>query len=197
MIKTVRDYATIKKKSIYLIMNKIENKKLRFSRGKDGEFRLLSTMRENRVIIVKDLSVIKESYEPLTFYAFQFSIKKFLSDLLNDPINANVSDDLSDRGLNKKRALSYMINHNIIEKDTSIVDKDNDGEPKEPTMTVKYRVPKKDFAKKLKRMFIYFFEKNLPSTISEDEMAGATSANVSADAAYVQPVFQVQRRKIN
>lgn len=196
MIKTVREYAAAKKKSVYMIMDKIENKKLRFSKRKNGEFAILTNMRENKVIIVKDLSVIKESYEPLTFYAFQFSIKKFLSDLLNDPVNANVPDELLENGLTKKKALSYMINHEIIEKDSSIDDKDENGMPKTPVMNIKYKIPKKDFGRKLKKMFIYFFEKNLPSTISEDGMGGATSANISADAAYVQPVFQIQRRKI-
>lgn len=197
MIKTVKDYASTKKKSIYFIMDKIENKSLKFLKDRNGDLKIVSNVRENKTIIVKDLSVIKESYEPLTFYAFQFSIRRFLSELLNDPINANISDELTERGLTKKRVLSYMINHNIIEKESSINDKDENNNPKVPTMNIRYKIPKNGFGRKLKKMFIYFFEKNVPSTISEDGCSGATSANISADASYVQPVFQVQRRKFN
>lgn len=196
MIKIVRDYASRKKKSIYLVLDKIKAGKLKFLKSEDETWKLVSKMNEKKVIILKNLSIIKESYEPLTFYHFQYLIKSFLSDLLNDPVHTSLPIDLVNKGLNKKQVLSYMINHYIIEKDSSIVDKDENGNPLKPSMNVKYKVPKVDFERKIKKMFIYFFEKNLPSTISEDGMAGATSANISADASFVQPVFGIQRRKL-
>ena len=67
-------------------------------------------------------------------------------------------------------------------------DKDENGNPKSATMKVRYAVPKKNFNRNLKRLYIRLFEQNLP--INEEEggaMGGATSADSSGQ--FSQPLF--------
>ena len=62
------------------------------------------------------------------------------------------------------------------------------GNPKSATMKVRYAVPKKNFNRNLKRLYIRLFEQNLP--INEEEggaMGGATSADSSGQ--FSQPLF--------
>lgn len=64
-------------------------------------------------------------------------------------------------------------------------------------MKVKFKVPKKNFDRKLKRLYIRLFERNVPQTevVSEDgETSGATGSDASGQ--YSQPVFGMQRRDI-
>ena len=91
-----------------------------------------------------------------------------------------------------------------MEKDERISDKDENGQPKTATMIVKYRCPKKNFERKLKKLYIKLFEKNLPErkheeqeitvSINEEGEVGATSAESSGQV--IQAFGDVQRRKM-
>jgi len=92
----------------------------------------------------------------------------------------------------------------IIRRHQRISDRDENGEPKTATMMVKFSCPKKDFDRKLQKLFIKMFEKNLPpqkshkqkhENLNEDgEGGGATSAESSGQ--FSQPLFPIQRRKM-
>ena len=102
-------------------------------------------------------------------------------------------------GYNRTKLLRYLINYGIVEKEEKINDTDENGKLKTATMKIKFKVPKKNFERKLKRLYIRLFEKNVPNLnkeiVSEDgEMGGATGSDSSGQ--YSQPVFGVQRREI-
>ena len=146
-----------------------------------------------------------EGNSKITFYAFNYAVRRFLSMLLKDPANAMPEEELSTRGLTRGRMIRVLINNGLCIKDSKIVDQDENGNLVTATMDVKFRVPKKNFERKLKRLYIKLFEKNLPpvnGNVEEvqpmeiEEDGGATSANVSAAGSFVQPVFPIVRRKL-
>lgn len=63
-------------------------------------------------------------------------------------------------------------------------------------MIVKYQVPKKDFDRKLKKLFIRLFEDNssMTDTITEDG-EGSTTCDASSGQ-FSQPLFPLQRGKM-
>ena len=93
-----------------------------------------------------------------------------------------------------------MMNIGMIEKDEKISDSDENGQPKTATMMIKYRVPKKNFDRKLKKLWIRMVDRNLPErkhndlNINEDGEMGATSAISSGEV--IKPVFPMQRRQM-
>lgn len=160
----------------------------------------------NEYLLVDD--EIENYEEEMTFYAFKSATKRFLGELLKDPVNAKPNEVLLSQGLNRSRFLAILERNGIIIRDNSIVDKDENGNPITAEMSVKFKVPKKDFDRKMHRLYIKLFEKNLPpinkkKDIEEDgdaggaAFAGATSANVSAAGSFVQPLTGVIRRKPN
>lgn len=150
-----------------------------------------------KTIVIKE-SVLQEIHDELemTEYKFNSNIKHFLHDLLVDPVNAQPSDVLKMHGFNRSRLMRYFFNNDMLRKDERILDKDEDGNPKTATMKTKYKVPKKNFDRKLKRMWIKMFEKNVP--VNEDgDCMGATTCDASSGQ-FVQPLFGgVQRREFN
>ena len=130
----------------------------------------------------------------------------FISQLLQDPVNAQPSTLLKTNGLNRSILLKYLLNGGILVRDERISDRDENGEPKTATMMVKFRCPKKNFDRKIQKLYMRFFEKNLPQRqihlrneeINEEgeggAMGGATSAASSGQ--FIQPFGSVQRRKM-
>ena len=105
----------------------------------------------------------------MTYYSFLSNVKSFLKDLLNNPSTAKPSMELMAKGFNRSKLLSYLVNKGIITKDEKIVDEDENGNPQTAVMNGKYKVPKKDFDKKMKKLYIGLFEKNLPEPISHNQ----------------------------
>ena len=133
--------------------------------------------------------------EEMTFYKFLSNVKSFLRNLLTDPVNAKPSVELLAKGLNRSRLINQLANSGIIVKDEKITDRDDDGNPVKASMTVKYKVPKRDFERNVQKLFIRLFEKNLPVKKETVECGdGATSADASGQ--YSQPVFPMQRREM-
>lgn len=155
----------------------------------------------NRVIIVTEsmAKYLKEEIE-MTEYKFQINIKKFLHDLLVDPVNAQVPEVFRYYGYNRSKLIALLKLNDILRKNERIVDKDEFGNDRTATMQIKYRVPKKHFDRKLRNLFIKMFERNVPE-IKRNEldeegcgamMGGATSAESSGQ--FSQPLFPMQRR---
>ena len=131
--------------------------------------------------------------DEITFFGFLSHTKDFLKKILTNPLNADVDEYLKKQGLDRKQLLNLLLDKNIVEKETKINDKS--GKDK---FAVKYNIPKRNFERKMRRLYSSLFEKNeiKESFITEEgEGGGATSADASGQ--FVQPLFKnVQRRKI-
>ena len=138
----------------------------------------------------------------LTEYKFYNNVQRFLSDLLKDPVGAKVPFLLQANNIARNQLLYHLKSNGIINRYQKISDKDSRGNPKTARMIIKYSVPKKDFAKKMKRLFIDLVAKNVPEKIEKmiDECdcgnaMGATAGNESTGQ-FSKPLFGVQRRKM-
>lgn len=125
-----------------------------------------------------------------TFYRFYSEIRGFLSKLVSDPIKAEPSKYLKERGFNKTKIINTLIGKGIVERHETIKDQTN-SEVKKPTYVVKYKVKKKNFEVKMHRIFSKFFEKNLPEkNIKEiDEATSCGGAGGANGMGYDVPLF--------
>ena len=103
----------------------------------------------------------------LTEYKFYNNVQRFLSDLLRDPVGAKVPFLLQANNIARNQLLYHLKSNGIINRYQKISDKDSQGNPKTARMIIKYSVPKKDFAKKMKRLFIDLVAKNVPQKIEK------------------------------
>ena len=170
--------------------------------------------KERRIIILNESDVqrlqkISEGYDKemeMTEQKFHSHIRKFISQILQDPVNAQPSILLKANGLNRSILLKYLLNSGILIRDERISDRDENGEPKTATMMVKFRCPKKNFDRKIQKLYMRFFEKNLPQRqihlrneeINEEGEGGAIGGATSAASSgqFIQPFGSVQRRKM-
>ena len=170
--------------------------------------------RGRRIIILNESDVqrlqkISEGYDKemeMTEQKFHSNIRNFISQILQDPVNAQPSILLKANGLNRSILLKYLLQSGILVRNERISDRDENGEPKTATMMVKFRCPKKNFDRKIQKLYMRLFEKNLPQRqihlrheeINEEgeggAMGGATSAASSGQ--FIQPFGSVQRRKM-
>ena len=175
---------------------------------------LKTESKEKRTIIINEsdfqrLQKISEDYDremEMTEQKFHSNIRNFISQLLQDPVNAQPSTLLKTNGLNRSILLKYLLNSGILVRDERISDRDENGEPKTATMMVKFRCPKKNFDRKIQKLYMRFFEKNLPQRqihlrneeINEDGEGGAIGGATSAASSgqFIQPFGSVQRRKM-
>lgn len=201
MIQGVRSYCAMHKKNPQIVFSRIRSKILGFD--DDGRVVSASSLRENvkpkgKVIVISEsmARMLQEAAAP-TEYKFTVKLKQFLHDLLVDPSSAQVPDVFTLAGYNRSRLVKSLISNNIIERDDKISDTDEDGQPKPATMRVKYRVPKKDFDRKIKRLYIKLFERNLPEKpIDEEACGGGLAGSTSSDSSgqFSQPTFGIQRK---
>lgn len=192
------------------------------------------TDRGRRIIILNESDVqrlqkISEGYDKemeMTEQKFHSNICNFISQILQDPVNAQPSILLKANGLNRSILLKYLLQSGILIRHERISDRDENGEPKTATMMVKFGIdprigkketmlntndedikcPKKNFDRKIQKLYMRLFEKNLPQRqihlrheeINEEgeggAMGGATSAASSGQ--FIQPFGSVQRRKM-
>lgn len=137
-----------------------------------------------------------------TFYRFLSEIRAFLSKLVKNPMKADVNKYLKERNFNKTKTINVLLKRDVLERHEKILDSTNSDE-KEPKYTVKYKVRKKDFEDRIYKIYIQYFEKNLPEKKQEikecdgGDAAGATSADVCNMSAPILPLGQPQRRTIN
>lgn len=135
-----------------------------------------------------------------TFYRFLSEIRAFLSKLVKNPMKADVNKYLKDRNFNKTKTINVLLKRDVLERHEKILDSTNSDE-KEPKYTVKYKVRKKDFEDRIYKIYIQYFEKNLPEKKEEikecdGDAAGATSADVCNMSAPILPLGQLQRRTV-
>lgn len=136
----------------------------------------------------------------ITFYEFLSYTKAFLKQLLSNPMGADIDPFLKENGLTRKELLNSLLEKNIVERDTKIEEingKDN--------YSISYRIPKKNFERKMRRLFSQIFEKHeiTESVISEDGGGAGSCGSVMQGGGsnpesgqFIQPLGKVQRRKI-
>lgn len=178
MIDAVRRYSAEKKLGFGRVLARLKRGKLYF----DDQWNLRTKgVTEGRIIVIDEsvLEEIRDDYE-MTEHRFNTNVKRFLHDLLVDPINADTSELMKAHNLDRNTLIKHLRDCGMLTSKQHINDKDENGNPKTATMKVKYAVPKRNFDRKLKRLYIRLFDENLP--INEEDggaMGGATSADSS------------------
>lgn len=127
-----------------------------------------------------------------TFYKFMSNVRHFLSSLIKDPINTKISDYLKDIGFSKQKLINILLKRDVIRRHESIDDKDK--ENGNINYVVKYNVVRKQFERKLKRIYNKYVEtpkKSNSGDVEECTTCGASSGQYSAPL-FGQPI----RRKI-
>ena len=104
--------------------------------------------------------------EEITYYRFLSEVRAFLSKLLKDPIKAQPSVYLKNRDVTRKKLIDDLLKRDVLERHEKILDPTNSDE-KEAKYIVKYKVHKKDFEKRIHRLYIKYFEKNINESIDE------------------------------
>ena len=140
--------------------------------------------------------------QEVTFYRFLSEIRAFLSRLLKEPLKADVSKYLKEHGFNKSKTINTLLRRDVLERDEKILDKFNSSE-EEPKYSVKYKIRKKDFENRIHKIYIQYFEKNLPEKEIQEcdcggccDGGGATAADACNMTAPIVPFGQLQRRAL-
>lgn len=204
-MQAIRNFAALHHLHAERVARLIKQKKYKLVEKPSGlghQLEVVSATNENKnqkVIVITE--AVAQQLE-MTEYKFNNAIKKYLHDLLVDPVNAEVPDVLKMYGYRRSRLIGILKNNDLLRKSEHIVDKDENGMDKTATMQVKYQVPKKNFDRKLRNLYIKLFERNVPErniedTVNEDGECGAMGAtNASSSGQYSQPLFPMQRRQM-
>lgn len=107
----------------------------------------------------------------MTRYAFISHMEDYMKELLRNPLKADTDEFLHGFGIDGPSALKMLITKTDPNDDYSAVVirseriKDNgydeDGKRNKDTFEVKYKIPRKDFKKKLRNLYINLFEQNI------------------------------------
>lgn len=107
------------------------------------------------------IALLNESDEEVTFLRFFIELKKFIADLLTDPVHARPSEMLVSHGLGNDKLRHMLRNEGIIVRTEKIDEPYNEETGKMESMYyLSYKVPKKDFKKKIRRLYQKLFENN-------------------------------------
>jgi hypothetical protein len=114
---------------------------------------------ENSIPGVK--SLLAESEEKMSFLFFYEQVRDFIKDLLTDPMGAVPSKPLRIRGLHNGKLRKMLRDAGIIQMKENIDEPHSEetGEI-ESRYYLSYKVPKKDFKKKIRRLYQKIFENN-------------------------------------
>jgi hypothetical protein len=104
------------------------------------------------------IDVIMESEEEYTFFQFFNDIKSFMKDLLNDPIHARPNERLKQHGISNDVARTKLQDDGIIIKSEKIDEPFDETTGKQTSRYyLSYKIPKKDFKKKIRRLYQKLF----------------------------------------
>lgn len=108
----------------------------------------------------------------LTEFKFDFYVRKFLKELLDDAVNANPSDLMIIHGFDRKTLINKLIDAEILRREQKITEI-GDEDAAKAVMKVKFIVPRGGFDKKLRKLY-----RSLSTKLNEDgEGGGATSCD--------------------
>lgn len=138
----------------------------------------------------------------MTRYAFISHMEDYLKKLLSDPLKADTDDFLKSYDIDGPKALEILTKRSNPDDETSAVViksasiKDNgfneDGKKNKDTFVVKYKIPRKDYTRKMRDLYINLFESNIidGSPINEE-------GDASASGQFTAPAFgPVMRRTL-
>ena len=121
------------------------------------------------------------NHKEMTRYAFISHMEDYMKQLLKDPLHADTDEFLKYHGFNGPKALSLLLKRPIIDDENSAIliktvgIKDNgvdeDGNRLKDSFTVKYHIPRKDYTKKMRNLYIKLFESNIIESTSLNEGA--------------------------
>ena len=117
----------------------------------------------NKVLMAKE--------NDITFYRFYARMRSFLSKLLRKPSEAEVPSFLEDNGITKKKLINDLLDRSVIERHEKILDSTNSDREK-PTYSVTYKVKKKNFEKKMHRLYSKYFENDDKEELNECDCGG-------------------------
>ena len=111
------------------------------------------------------------NHKEMTRYAFISHMEDYMKQLLKDPLHADTDEFLKYYGLNGPKALSLLLTRNIpddensaiVLKKISIKDNgyDENGKRLRDSFNIKYLIPRKDYTKKMRNLYINLFESNI------------------------------------
>lgn len=110
-------------------------------------------------------------HDEMTRYAFISHMEDYMKKLLTNPLKADTDEFLKSHGIDGPRAMKILTmrtdpndeNSSIVIKKTAIKDNgtDENGKRLKDTFSVKYRIPRKDYTKKMRNLYISLFESNI------------------------------------
>lgn len=110
-------------------------------------------------------------HDEMTRYAFNERMKAYMKKLLTDPLRADTDEFLKSHGIDGPKALEILTkrsnpedeNSAVVIKKATIKDNgvDDNGKRLKDSFVVKYRIPRKDFEKKMRNLYISLFERHL------------------------------------
>ena len=96
----------------------------------------------------------------VTYFRFLSEVRAFLAKLLKNPIDAQPSKYLKDNGVSRKWLIDNLIKREVLERHEKILDSTNSDE-KKAKYVVKFKVRKKDFERRIYKIYIKKFENNV------------------------------------
>lgn len=116
----------------------------------------------------------EDKMEELTRYAFMSHMEDYIKNLLRDPLHADTDNLLKDYGIDGPVALKMLLKKTNPEDEMSSViirtekikdnGTDENGKRNKDTFEISYKIPRKDFKKKLRNLYINLFECNIIDT---------------------------------
>lgn len=112
-----------------------------------------------------------EKHDEMTRHAFISHMQDYMKKLISDPFKADTDEFLKSHGIDGPKALKILTmrpdpedeNSAVIIRKTSIKDNgyDENGKRNKDTFTAKVKIPRKDYTKKMRNLYISLFEKHL------------------------------------
>lgn len=101
----------------------------------------------------KQIRLLQEKKEEITFYEFVIGIKSFLKDLLKKPADATPSDLFTRNHISKKELLNKMTDLGLIKRTDRIDEVPIEEDKQVAKRYVTYKVPKSRFKEKVKELY--------------------------------------------
>ena len=107
----------------------------------------------------------------MTRYAFISHLEDYMKQLLKNPLKADTDDFLKHYGIDGKSAIKMLMKRSnpddemssVIIRTEKIRDNgyDDDGKRKKDSFVITYKIPRKDYSKKMRNLYISLFESNI------------------------------------
>lgn len=138
-------------------------------------------------------------HEEMTRHAFISHMQAYMKKLLTDPLKADTDEFLKLHGIDGPKAIKILTyrrdpedeNSAVVIKSAAIKDNgtDENGNRLKDSFTVKYKIPRKDYTKKMRNLYISLFENNeIEGCPINEDGCGATAAAACNDSAPIVPL---------